>query len=373
MQSARVRNFLPTVSGFAFANAFHAEDGVPDITINLGAPFPPIAIGDASNGVCGGMVYAAMDAFLCNPRQHIPIARPAADMPPAKADPLTVFIGQRLFDSFGPAFANVFRYLDLMSTIDHDTDLAEGVGSVIVKHEWPKIKADIDANVPSPLGLVPGAWVWPTNIAAKVGLLGHSHQVLAWGYDLDDAANLTLHVYDPNNPGNDLSVIQLNIGSPAHTTMISAPDIVANIKGHHPFRAFFRHGGYVSTPLPAGASSGAFAIAASIAPGGSLPAERQITITVVAKDAAPGGAPLANASVLIGGVRMAAANQAFSTTFNSKYVRARRVDPRTHANTWYWAGPSFPSIQVTAPNYETVGLRPTFSGVNPPPQDDPEL
>jgi hypothetical protein len=47
------------VNGFHFNNEFPPR---PDVTINV-PPIGIIGIGDASNGLCGGMVYAARDFF----------------------------------------------------------------------------------------------------------------------------------------------------------------------------------------------------------------------------------------------------------------------------------------------------------------------
>jgi phage terminase Nu1 subunit (DNA packaging protein) len=252
MLSERVNGFVPSTSGFRFANSFPA--GIPVTTITI-PPLGTIPLGDASNGVCGGMVYAVMDFFFAQPR-----LLPAADATsPAGGSPLMNYILARLVDGFalpwGP-LSNAMQYVNFMSTLDHDTTFSRGVPSIIVGNEWPKIKADIDAGRPSPIGLVGGVWVWPTNIAAKITMLGHCHCVLAYGYDLDDAANLTLHVYDPNDPLADDSTIEMNIGNPAHTTPISTPRITSHIEGNVTFRAFFKHEWYSPVTPPAGISPG---------------------------------------------------------------------------------------------------------------------
>ena len=54
-----VSGFLPSRNGFAFANDF---PHVPAKTIDLVVTKVPL--GDASNGLCGGMVYAALDLFV---------------------------------------------------------------------------------------------------------------------------------------------------------------------------------------------------------------------------------------------------------------------------------------------------------------------
>ena len=65
----------------------------------------------------------------------------------------------------------------------------------MVRDEWPKVRADIDAGHPSPIGLI-------TVKSSDPFDLKKDHQVLVVGYDLDGDA-VTLHLYDPNQPGRD--------------------------------------------------------------------------------------------------------------------------------------------------------------------------
>jgi hypothetical protein len=215
-----------------------------------------IPVGDASNGVCGGMVYAAMDLYFSHPR----LQPPATTTAPAGGSPLMNYIIGRLIDGFAlqaGASSNALRYVDYMSTLDHDTLVSHGVPWVIATYEWPQIRADIDAGRPSPIGLVGGVWVWPTNIAAKIDMLHHCHCVLAYGYDLDETSNdLTLLVYDPNDPGADDSTIEMSLANPAHSTSIATPRITSHIQGNVTFRAFFKHQFYAPVTVPAGVSGG---------------------------------------------------------------------------------------------------------------------
>jgi hypothetical protein len=170
------------------------------------------------------------------------------------------YILGRLIDGFAlqaGSQSNALRYVDYMSTLDHDTWVSRGVPSLIAGYEWPQIKADIDAGRPSPVGLVGGVWVWPTNTAAKIDMLHHCHCVVAYGYDLDSASNLTLLVYDPNDPGADNSTIEMSLANPAHTTPISTPRITQKIEDHVTFRAFFKHQFYAPVTPPPGVSGGA--------------------------------------------------------------------------------------------------------------------
>jgi hypothetical protein len=70
---ARVPGFAPSTSGLHFSNAWPTE---PDVTINfLGFSIP---IGNAAQGLCGGMVYTVRDFFESG--YHIPLdtANPAS-------------------------------------------------------------------------------------------------------------------------------------------------------------------------------------------------------------------------------------------------------------------------------------------------------
>jgi hypothetical protein len=249
METASVRDFLPSTRGLRFSN--HFPPGIAVMSISLPGLARSIPVGDASNGVCGGMVYAAMDLFLADPRLDVP----PDTAPPAAGSPLTGYVTKRLVDSFALGRgldSNVARYLALMSTPDRDAWFIDGVGSVIAGREWPKIKADVDAGRPSPLGLVGGERVWPTDFAAKARMLGHCHQVLAYAYTLDDAKRLTIRVYDPNDPGADDSAIVVSLADPENGCSISMPRISAHISGHGTFRAFFRHDYYVRATPPVG-------------------------------------------------------------------------------------------------------------------------
>lgn len=204
----RVTGFLPSTSGFRFANAF---DHAPDIQISvLGAN---IAIGDAANGLCGGMAFAARDFFQAGQRPPMRTDSPNSGV-------LFDFLVRRLFDSFeipvGPA-----RYAALMSPDlpDHETAFSEiglaphGRAWVTIVEEWPKLRAGIDAGFPMPMALI-------LVKDRDLGKMGHNHQVLAYGYDLD-GSELSILVYDPNHPMDNSVRITLDIGNPRQTTAMS--------------------------------------------------------------------------------------------------------------------------------------------------------
>lgn len=207
MVSVRVPGFSPSTNGLPFINWYPHE---PDLTIAL--PFGRVLpIGDAANGLCGGMAFAVADYFEA--KRSVP-ADPAA---PAAGTLLYQFIVKRLFDSFNLP-AGIGRYLELMQPALPDVSFAPGVpsrASIMLEHEWPSIQRLLDAGHPVPLGLVKVKSAAPED-------LGKNHQVLAYGYDLDDAGSaLTMWLYDPNYGSSNQPRMQLNIASPRTPVSLS--------------------------------------------------------------------------------------------------------------------------------------------------------
>jgi hypothetical protein len=95
------------------------------------------------------------------------------------------------------------------------------------------VKADIDAGLLSPIGLVHGSERAGLGYVTGFKHLASCHQVLVWGYDLA-GTNLTLHIYDPNYPADDRT-ITLDTGSPNRATPLKVMGY-----GDGQFRAFFR-------------------------------------------------------------------------------------------------------------------------------------
>ncbi len=221
--SNRVPGFVASRSGLQFINSFPHE---PDLVVNL-LTYGEVKIGDASNGLCGGMVFTVRDLF----EFRLP---PLSDTtPPASDSPLFKYIVSRLLASFNLP-AGVLKYFEWMNTPDADTTLwiavRHGVSWHTIVEEWPKVKADVDSGHLSPLGLV-------TVFSPNPADLGQNHQVLAYGYDLDDQQNLTLHVYDPNTDPSaaDSVELSLNLSQPS-----SASPIKHNVNIAHPVRGFVR-------------------------------------------------------------------------------------------------------------------------------------
>ena len=224
--SARVPGFMPSRNGFHFTNSFPTE---PAIEVDV-VPFGQIALGDASNGLCGGMVFAVRDLFQAG------ILPPADVSPPAPATPLFRYIVSRLIDSFGLPHAGFMKYYDWMITPDADTGwppffVRPGIARKTIVDEWAtRIRPELDAGRLCSLGLV-------TTSSTNPADLGKNHQVLAYGYDIDDANRLDLLVYDPNTSasGADKVRISLGIAYPARATPITH-----NVAIGEAIRGFFR-------------------------------------------------------------------------------------------------------------------------------------
>jgi hypothetical protein len=229
MASQRVPGFKPSSKGFHFANDF--EQG-PVLTLSVPL-FGDIPVGNAAGGLCGGMVFTVLDLFMQN------LQPPADTKAPAPGTPLFQYMARRLLDSFnGPA--GVFKYLEWMRFPD-DAGLfgyLKSIGWHTVQYEWPAIKQDLDNGRLCPLGLIKVESVNPLK-------LGDNHQVLAYGYDLDEGSgDLRVLVYDPNCPGEDEVRLALNIANPAAPSRISYS---ADASG----RGFFRTRYAPADPSPA--------------------------------------------------------------------------------------------------------------------------
>ena len=191
MVERSVPGFLPSRHGLRFPNAFP-----PGPTLRLG-PLDPriVGIGDASQGLCGGMALTARDLWAAG------LEAPAdAAEPPANGSPRFRALVRRQVESLDWLRVPL-RYLDLQAfRPDPPSGFAALVGRrpariVAIEQEWPRIRAEIDAGRPCVVGLIraSGASPW---------LLSRNHQVLAFAYETTPGA-IVIRVYDPNHPGRD--------------------------------------------------------------------------------------------------------------------------------------------------------------------------
>jgi len=203
MISVRMPNFTPSADGFPFCNSFPRGTPVVDVR----TPFGRVRLGDAVGGLCGGMVFGAMDFH-------------GTDTPtiPGSPDPEVVrFLARRLLDSWNLPFG-VLKYYDWQRRPCATKWIAgvravRGLTHLTALREWPRIRAELDAGRFAPLGVI---------LARGFGFKGlpRNHQVLAYGYDLDAvAAAVTLHIYDPNYPGED-EMLKFHLRDPDAGRMI---------------------------------------------------------------------------------------------------------------------------------------------------------
>jgi hypothetical protein len=196
--SVRVADFRPSVHGFPFPNSYPKDRKF----FLFDTPFGPLGMADASRGLCGGMIFTVMDLFHHGVRA----------VPASPTDPVFRYFCRRLFSSWGVPFAWLkywsWQLRPGASKTVAGVRVRDGVTRLTVLEEWPKIRAALDRGQLAPLGLVKQAGFSP----AKLGM---NHQVLAYGYDLDEADNrATIHIYDPNYPGDDTCALTVRLTDP---------------------------------------------------------------------------------------------------------------------------------------------------------------
>jgi hypothetical protein len=184
-----VPGFLPSIWGLRFTN--HFPPG-PVLVLPLrGAR--RLAIGDASNGLCGGMVFTVRDYFEAGQRP------PDDDEPPGWGSPLFHYLVRRLFDSFRLPSGPV-KYYTWMTLPEHDTWYARGLLHRTFREEWPRLRAEIDRGRLAALGFI-------RHRSANPFRLGENHQVMAYGYTRSATGEVALRIYDPNHgPCDDLTM-----------------------------------------------------------------------------------------------------------------------------------------------------------------------
>ena len=226
-----VPNFLPSKSGLHFGNFYPKNTTYPVITLPL---VGKIISGDAGNGICGGFSYAVLDLFLAG------LQPPPNKNLPASGSVSFNYLVNRLLDSFGSAhdYSQMRKLIEWVQTPDHDIKIPlyviKGLSRLMVEEEWPRIKSDIDSGRPSALMLAAAPKCGLGDISCIISALRHSHQVLVYGYTLDNN-NLTLLIYDCNHPDSDSQTISLEFSQLEHTINITAPGIPYKIRG------FFRN------------------------------------------------------------------------------------------------------------------------------------
>jgi hypothetical protein len=190
MPSSAVPGFLPSRNGLPFANAWP-----PGPTARIG-PLDPrlVGIGDASQGLCGGMALTARDLFEAG------IEPPRDPALPQNGSSRFRSIVRRQVQSLDWLRVPL-RYYDLQAfRPDPSTRLSRVLGRAVprviaIHDEWPLIRSEIDSGRLAVIGTIRIASPNPM-------LLGFNHQVLGFAYD-ETPERIAIRIYDPNLPGRD--------------------------------------------------------------------------------------------------------------------------------------------------------------------------
>jgi hypothetical protein len=191
-----VPGFLPSRNGLHYANRWP-----PGPTVKFG-PLDPrwIGVGDAKNGLCGGMVFTIRDLFEAG------ISVPPDRDPPANGSPRFKSIVRRQVQSLD--------WLRVPIRFYKRTALGPWLGGGLAKStfedEWPKIRRELDEGRLAMLGLIRiNSW--------NPFKLTSNHQVVAFGYS-EDGRGVTLRVYDPNWPDNDTVTATIHLDAALRPT-----------------------------------------------------------------------------------------------------------------------------------------------------------
>jgi hypothetical protein len=167
--------------------------------------FGSVGIGNAARGLCGGMVFAALDYWYAG------LVPPTAQ--PAAGTPLFRFIVRQLVDSWQVS-VGVARYYRWMVLSDGNARQSASNGRPSRPSWTPNT---------CPLGVV-------TVASANPMQLGVNHQVGACAYSVA-GSEVTLGVYDPNSgPADDLWIRFSTAG---------ASGFAHNLGLNRPVRGFF--------------------------------------------------------------------------------------------------------------------------------------
>ena len=214
--------FDAATCGFPFTNSWPDEPAV-----SISTPLGAIGIGNAADGLCGGMVFAALDYWYAG--LPVPVEQPAP------GTPLFSFLVRRIIDSWRVP-TGVAQYYSWMNLPEADAGFTafgrrviveRGVRSRTLTQQWPQIRSDLDRGLPCALGLVTVASKNPAD-------LGHNHQVLAYGYETR-GESVTLRVYDPNSGQDDGVTIAFDLAAVEPATPFGS-----NVNIGWPIRGFFR-------------------------------------------------------------------------------------------------------------------------------------
>jgi len=209
--SLRVPDFTPSVNGFGFTNSW-PSNAIRSFRLGNVAT---LNIGDAANGLCGGMSFTTADLHVAK------LPSPADPANPPGGSDRYRYIVDRQITSFDNGKLPL-RFYSLMKPTRPAKEPTWGpwLGAigvdrhslpyVMVHDEWPVIRGLLDAGKLAMIGLVRAVSLDPQ-------MLGHNHQVIAYGYDLD-GTTVTLRICDPNWPRDDTVTITFDTGGAMAST-----------------------------------------------------------------------------------------------------------------------------------------------------------
>ena len=215
--------FRPSVNGFGFANRW---PHVPPLRLRVGGPVPvELAIGDAANGLCGGMAFGVLDLWFA----HVPT--PPATDPPVEGSPAFRYLVRRQLDSFELGLGPARFYL-----LGAPWRSVASRSAEVLRRELPRIRRDLADGRPVAIGLVHA-------VSANPATLIQDHQVVAHAIEAGpEPGSLSLQIYDPNLPRDDS--VRLTIWRGA------SGDLAIRYSGGPPVVAFFRQGYRPRDPEP---------------------------------------------------------------------------------------------------------------------------
>ena len=182
--------FNPSVHGFKFVNNFTVQTQIAGFN------------GPTFSGLCGGMVYSALDYF------HAGMTIPQQNYMPAEGMPLQSYIWRRQQQS---ALPNADKWIEYgFNPFGNRNREFFNWGLQLGSGRLGELMSKIDRGEPVPLGLQSCG----NDCRCPNGNCPGSHQVLAIGYEMgryrgDLGANiedLSIFVYDPNYPNRTMTL-----------------------------------------------------------------------------------------------------------------------------------------------------------------------
>ena len=189
MRSNALPGFTPSIHGFRFANRWPAG---PAFELRVG--YLRVGLGEVSDGLCGGMCFAAADRYVRGE------AAPDGVDAPARGTPLFGEIARRQLDSFDRLAVAPARFLSTSARLArgwwHPRDQVRELRAVL---------ADINAGRPAMVGLVRAVGIDPFGLTANHVVVGYTYEV--------EARHGRLGIYDPNHPGRDDVTLTIQVAT----------------------------------------------------------------------------------------------------------------------------------------------------------------